>query len=497
MVDKTCGNLTVQADMRFACLVLEMVREVTAPAQLPEKHQRRVEMAVAEAFANAVKHAYAPGSGGPITMSIELAERRLTISMKDGGIPFDESLEAVREKTSISDAANDNTRASGLPLIRSVMDEVKWISLGVAGKELQMTLILEQDCFSSQTEVPEKGVKKANELPAAPHTYTVRLLQPEDAIGVARCFFGAYGYSYPTTYFYEPKKIIELNKAGTLISVVVVSDQTGEVVGHCSVQRYGPGGTAECGLVVIAHDHQGRELTTRIGEFLEQEYLKAGICRLTGHEVTNHPVSQRMSRRNGFKPCALALGAMPATMSFKNMNDALAQRESCTVSMKFVVSPESAVICAPRHHRDMIARIYEFIDKPVTFQSLPLPTGLGETAIVFNRPWGIADIQVRRIGTDTVAEIKRCLRDLIEIGNAQTVYLELPLDQGEIDDICLAAEKAGFFFAGLSPSSVNNGESMFLQYLNTKIDMSRLRISTPMGKEIFDYVAKECQRLHR
>jgi hypothetical protein len=167
------------------------------------------------------------------------------------------------------------------------------------------------------------------------------------------------------------------------------------------------------------------------------------------------------------------------------------------VSMKFLVPPEAAVVCAPQHHQRIIERLYDFIGRPVGFESLPPPPGPGETAIVFNRAWGIADIQVRRLGTDTAADVSRRLRDLLEIGHAQVVYLELPLDQGGIDDICRIAEREGFIFAGLSPSSVNDGESLFLQYLNAEIDMSYLRVATSMGKELFDYVAGERQRLQR
>ena len=113
-----------------------------------------------------------------------------------------------------------------------------------------------------------------------------------------------------------------------------------------------------------------------------------------------------------------------------------------------------------------------------------------------NRAWGIGDIHVRRIGADTPADIRRCMSDLCEIGDSRVVYLELPLDQGGIDDICRSAEGCGFFFVGLGPSSVNDGmESLYLQFLNMELDLSYLQISTPMGKEIFEYVARERERV--
>jgi hypothetical protein len=326
--------------------------------------------------------------------------------------------------------------------------------------------------------------------------YTVRLLRPEDAAGVTNCFIEAFGHSYPTAYLYDPQRIAELNREGQLISAVAVANLTGEVVAHCSVQRYGSSSNAECGQGVVAHAHRGGALTGRLFELLNHEALRAGLRRLMGHEVTNHPAMQLMASRDGYNPCALALGAMPAETAFKKMTETLPQRESCTVSMKFLVPPEEAVVCVPSHHRTMLERIYTSIGRTVVFKDIPAFSGPGETTIQSNPHWGIADIQVRRIGTDTLKSIRRCLSDLCET-NTEVVYLELPLDQGGIEDVCRAAEADGFFFAGLSPSSVTDGESLFLQYLNTEIDMSHLRIATPMGKEIFDYVARERQRVQR
>jgi hypothetical protein len=186
-------------------------------------------------------------------------------------------------------------------------------------------------------------------------------------------------------------------------------------------------------------------------------------------------------------------------MDFKKLTGKVPQRESCVVSMKLLIPPKAADVNVPTHHRDMVAAIYESMGKPVTFHSSPALSGPGEVSIFLNRSWNTADIQVKRPGDDTPADIRRCLRDLLDIGNVDVVYLELPLDQGGTDALCRdAEEKEGFFFTGLGPSSVTpGGESLYLQYLNTELDMSHLKIATPMGKEIFDYVARERERVNR
>ncbi len=497
MNHKNYCELTVQAHMRFAGLVRELIHEVAAPARLTDDKYSELEKAVEEAYKNAVEHAYEPGSAGTVTVTAEFDPAQMLISVRDRGIPFDATLESTGRKYDADLSTRDISRRTGLQMIRSVMDQVQWVCLGTEGKELQMILHLHRDHPDTHFVIPETPIRESDQQLLSPHTYTVRLLQSDDALGVARCVFETYGYSYPSSDIYYPQRIVELNQSGALISVVAVSDQTGEVVGHCSLYRCYQGATAESSQGVVKSAHQGRSLLSRMLKCLIEKVISEGLRCLVAHEVTSNPASQIVSYRAGFKPCALALGAMPSTLNFRKMTGIVPQRESCTVSMKFLVHPEGAVVCAPTHHREMVAKIYDSIGKPVTFQSLPSPSGLGETAIQLNRSWNIADIQVRRTGKNSLADIRRCLRDLLEIGNVEVVYLELPLDQGGIDDICRDAEEQGFFFAGLNPSSVKEGESLYLQYLNTELDMSHLHIATQMGKEIFAYVDREQQRIQK
>lgn len=489
---KEYAELTVPADNRFTGVFRELVRQVITPAGLPEKQVRRLEMAVEEAFMNAVAHAYEPGSPGPVSLFIERDETRVKISIRDLGIPFDASLEPV---PSADESAENSAVPRGLQLIRNIADEVQWISLGAEGKELRLIFYIDKDRAGSCVEPLQAQAGPGPE--PAEKTYTVRRFRPEDGVGVARCAYDAYGYSYPSPDLYTPRRLVELNESGALISMVAVSDLTREVVGHCSAQRCYQGPTAEIGQAVVKRADRGGAISGQIFKGLEQEAIREGVHCLVSHEVSSHPASQIMTHRAGFKPCALALGAMPASLDFKKMTEKVTQRESCFVSMKLLSSPAPAVVCAPSHHRDMVAGIYESMGKPATFQSsTPLP-GPGDLSIYMNRAWNTADIQVKRPGDNSLTDISRCLRDLLEIGKVDVVYLELPLDQGGIDDLCRGAEeKEGFFFTGLGPSSVTGGgESLYLQYLKTNLDMSHLQIATPMGKEIFAYVALEKQRV--
>lgn len=336
---------------------------------------------------------------------------------------------------------------------------------------------------------------KAQAGPAPDETYTIRRLGPEDALGVARAAYAAYGYSYPSAHLYEPRQLAERNESGALISAVAVRDRTGEVVGHSSLQPYGTRWHAESGQTVVSPAHRGRGLTDRLLAFVDGEARKAGLPCLVCHEVTSHPAMQLVSGRSGYRPCGLALGAMPQTLDFRGIAGARVQRESCTVSMKFLSAPEPAVVCPPSHHREMVEQIYASLGRPVSFESLPEPSGPGSVAVWVNEAWGLGDIHVQRVGTETRTEVRRCLQDLLHTAKMPVVYLALPLDQGGTDGLARTAEAEGFFFVGLGPSSATRGEALYFQYLDTELDMSRICVATPMGRTIFDYVARERQRV--
>jgi len=324
--------------------------------------------------------------------------------------------------------------------------------------------------------------------------YTVRRFRPEDAAGVAACFRETYGDSYPVAACYDPGRIIEQNRDNRHLAAVAVEDGTGTVVGHCSVQRRYSWAVGECGQIVVRRGHQGRCLAVRMGRFLEQESLDAGLRCLVTYEVTSHQATQLIAHRARFRPCGLILGAMPATLNFQTMGGPVSQRESCMVSMKYLVPPRPTAVRVPAHHEDMIGRIFAGLEKAVVLQGPSPLSGSGETLVRESQTWETADIIVRRIGANTFREIQAHLRHLLARQVAEVIYLEIPLDQPGGDILCQEAEMAGFFFAGLGPSSTAKGEALILQYLNTELDLSRLRVVTPMGREILAYVTREHDR---
>ena len=100
-----------------------------------------------------------------------------------------------------------------------------------------------------------------------------------------------------------------------------------------------------------------------------------------------------------------------------------------------------------------------------------------------------------RVGIDSAIEIRRALRDLCEIVGSESVYLELPLSQAGMPDLCVQVEEEGFFFGGVGPHFAPDGDTLRLQFLATDLDLSRLQTVNPFGGELLRYVSAERTRV--
>jgi hypothetical protein len=377
------------------------------------------------------------------------------------------------------------------------VDEAHWTNLGRDGMELRVTKARPRGDVTEH--LPEAALTPFHpDAPLAPEqTYTIRLLQPPEAVQVSRCIYRAWSYSYLNDDLYYPDRIAHLNATGQLVSVVAV-DETGEIVGHMALERPDLGPIAETGQAVVSPAHRGRKLMERMHTFLEDEARRLGLVGIFGQPVTSHPFSQHVEEGFGAHVCGVSLGLAPRSLTFKGIrSEPSAQRESLLLYFKYLGAPPTAAVYAPEAHRPMLERLYATLQAPADFRAPAPPEGSGEVVVSMLHNFGAGTIRVRRVGADTVAEVRRARRDLCETAAAEVVYLELPLAQAGTPALCAAAEADGFFFSGLAPRFAPDGDALRLQYLNTELDVSRLQIASPFGRELLDYVAAERARVAR
>lgn len=322
--------------------------------------------------------------------------------------------------------------------------------------------------------------------------YTVRRLQPEDAAGVTLLTKAIYGDSYTVPEMYHPERIVELNKAEKLISVVAV-DPTGRVVGLLDLDRRDHAVVAESTDAMVLPEYRHHHVLERLREVLEEQARRLGLIGTYGQAVTNHVYSQRAEEHFGSRPCGVILAAEPR--SFRNLATDMPQRVSEVLYFKYLRPQSGARAYVPEHHQKICGRIFEQFNYSVAFVEPQLPAGVGEVRVQYLPQERWALIQVTRIGTDTAAEISRLRRQFWQHSRTDALYLDLPLADPATPELCKAVEAVGFFFCAVGLSFASDGDVLRLQWLNVPLDTSLLQISHPFGKELVSYIDEQRLRV--
>ncbi len=116
------GELRVEATLENLRKVSDFVRDIGRQLQLTEEALSDFDLAVEEASANIVRHAYRPGQAGDLLLRVETADDVVRITLTDWGLPFDaENVRPFDVNATVETRAKGGT---GLRLIHSLMDDV-------------------------------------------------------------------------------------------------------------------------------------------------------------------------------------------------------------------------------------------------------------------------------------------------------------------------------------------------------------------------------------
>ncbi len=116
------GELRVEATLENLRKVSEFVRDIGQQLRLAEDVLFDIDLAVEEASANIVGHAYPPGQVGDLLLRVETTDDIMRITLTDWGLAFDpESVTPFDVDAPVGTRARGGT---GLQLIHSLMDDV-------------------------------------------------------------------------------------------------------------------------------------------------------------------------------------------------------------------------------------------------------------------------------------------------------------------------------------------------------------------------------------
>lgn len=497
--------LMIPNDTSYLPVVGGYVKAVAAQLGFGEMDMGDIRLPVDEACTHIISTAFEPGEQKDLSVSCQCISSGLKISIADKGLPFEPGhIQAY-------DAQGGLDRdLEGLPLflIQRVMDEVHFVNRGWEGKEIQLIKYLEipdSEAYVAQVEMPHDHQEVE---PAPPGRYEYRLMEPEDAVGITRCVYKTYDYTYLGEHVYFPDRIRAMNQSSEMVSAVAVTE-SGEVVGHCALSGRPGDPVMEVSQAVVAPSHRGRGLLSKLMDLLMEEAYRRDLSGLYVQAVTLHPYSQRACSKYGFHESALFLGYAPQAVQMKEFADqGLPQRESIIYGYQALQEDLCSRVYPPAHHRAAISSIFAHLGLEREYASAGGPGLVLEpdraelSASNFSiitkaiSALGIGTIQVVKYGSGAAQELKSKLKDLCHEEIA-VIYLKLPLGDANTALICQQAEDLGFFFAGIQPwpSELTAGRAarsrdlLCLQFFNgSRINYELLEIYSDFGKNLTEYV---------
>jgi serine/threonine-protein kinase RsbW len=130
-------TLQVPSSTENLALIREFVVSVSGQAGLAEKEIPKLELAVDEACANVIEHAYGHDVSKDVTVRVTFDEFLLRISVIDEGRGFDPQLAPEQSLDTL--VHERKSGGLGIRLIRTLMDEVEYQIIPGQKNELHMT----------------------------------------------------------------------------------------------------------------------------------------------------------------------------------------------------------------------------------------------------------------------------------------------------------------------------------------------------------------------
>ena len=122
MVTHLLDELRVEATIENVRRISEFVRDMGQRLRLTDDMLFDIDLAVEEASANIVRHAYLSGQAGDILLQVEPTDDVVRITLTDWGLPFD--AESVRPFDADAPVETRAKGGMGLHIIHSLMDNV-------------------------------------------------------------------------------------------------------------------------------------------------------------------------------------------------------------------------------------------------------------------------------------------------------------------------------------------------------------------------------------
>ncbi len=471
-------SFRIEVENRLELLppLLAMVESFCQEFGADQPTAEQVRLLAEEAVANAMEHAYLPGETGPVQVELRLCRERLILKVRDQGLPFDPD-RASMETTDLG-------AFLGLTVIRSLSSRLEWHSLGQDGKELWVEIAAPW----ARTERQQPGTNQTLNLKVPRELVEVRPMHPADAEQVSQLAYRAYRLDYPNVDFYDPQKVLRLNRQEQLHSYVAVHAD-GVVAGHTALMRDAlVQGGLEVGQVMVRHEFRGLRLANRLIERAVEDCVNKHRLGCFAHAVTAHEFSQKAIARAGLKSCACLVSYAKSEVFRAELADDGLQRESTLLMYR----PQTKTEGSRSVKVYGAARLAPFADiasraTGETWQLTPakIQPSLERNDLSVHEVPALATALVvwRSIGPDYLKVWRRAWEALLSQGIA-TAYVLLDWENSDTHRVSDRLFEEGFVPVGTLPGFGFPRPLILAKLAPQDFALQRLKIFEPCGKEV-------------
>jgi len=469
--------LEVPPEAGYSSLVRTFTLEAAGLADVETARRATLAEAAALGCETIIAQAMAE-SRTPIKITAHADGSGLTLSLLERGLPLDDAASARDHRWSA---------------LLEAVDACGWRSHGTGGSELRMHVATKPPESGEATEDaidPHDSHEEPARAPA-PHAYTYRRFEPEDAAQVVRIFYRTYGYHYTPSLFYDPRALARANAEGRYVSFVAEAEN-GEIAAHYAI-RPDNAATGEGCAAVVLPEHRGHDVITQVRAAAEDGARAMGLAGYYTEPVTTHAFTQKASEHFGAVCCAIVLGASPSGLRPSHMDVTITdQRQSLTFYAKMLREIPARTIYAPPRYADVVAGRFARLGVAATLREGAPPDGRGAFSVSFANGKASGAITVTEIGTDTATRVRQATADLRNVRHAKAIFARLPLDDPGTPALADAMEADGFFFGGVQPLVLDGGRDALLLQMNlTHIDTAKLSIASDDAKALLAFVVAQ------
>jgi serine/threonine-protein kinase RsbW len=457
-----------------------------------KKDLQEIEIVLEEAVSNVLHHAYQEGEEATFQILLENTPLGIALTVRDQGIPY--TPEAIPSYNAPRNLDEADLHGLGLFLMRHLTEELSFHNLGPQGKEVRFAKYLPTASVAEDLLLGKKTRPMGTpvEIYQGPLDYTIRPLDPSEAVEISRCAYEAYRYSYPNSHIYYPERVVELNKTGDIVSLVAASEE--DLLGHCALEIPQGSENVEIGMAFVKPRYRGRGLLKEMTLQIIQEARRRGYTGVFVQSVTTHEASQKGALSLGFRHSALLPGFFAPAMEFRNI--ARAREERLTLAHQYLPlkKPEERKIYPPQRHGDFLQKIYASLEIPRIFADPPPEPASssentedpGEVTATYMEHINATVIDVSRAAGGTPNHLHHMVRQFC-LRRIDAVLLKLNLEDPLAPKIAGDLEKRGFLFCGVFPAFQE--DRLALIYLNNCIvNFEEIHVADPMGEALVAYI---------